>query len=251
MIVDAHIHLYDTFEGLPGSAPEQLVKELKNRGISKAWTFTLNGFFGNCREENDKLAELCARSGGMFIPFMTVNPRDEREAVEEVERAYYELGMKGLKIHNWLQAFSLTNKWFHEIVKKCCQLSIPIVFHDGTPPYCTPLQICHIAEKYPQSTIILAHSGINDLWREALYGAERNRNVYLCTCSAQYIGLKEIVIRLGPERVIYGSDAGFGDAGIIDDNLKKVYLLGLKDSDLEKVLYKNAEHILGTQICSI
>ena len=245
MIIDAHIHLADGFESLPGGSTSELVKDLAKRGIAKAWALTLDGFFGNCKEENDKLKTRCDESNGVFIPFMTVNPRDEQGALEEMERAHYELGMKGLKVHGWVQSFSMRNKWFLEMCKKCVQLKIPLIIHDGTPPYCEPYQVAYVAEMMPDLTIILGHSGLNDLWKEALYAAQRLENIFLCTCSTPYFGVKKMVELVGAHRVLYGSDGGFGDPGIIDNNLDKIYMLGLSDVQLEKVLYKNAEHLLG------
>jgi len=244
MIIDAHIHLSGGFESLPGGSSSELVNELAKRGITNAWALTLDGFYGNCKEENDKLKARCDESNGVFIPFMTVNPRDEAKAIEEMERAYNDLEMRGLKVHGWLQGFSMRNKWFLEICKKCAQLKIPLKMHDGTPPYCEPYQAAYIAEMMPDLTIILGHSGLNDLWKEALYAAQRLKNIYLCSCCTPYFGLKKMVELVGAHRIIYGSDGGFGDSGIIDNNLDKIYMLGLSDTQLEQILYKNAMHLL-------
>jgi predicted TIM-barrel fold metal-dependent hydrolase len=244
VIIDTHIHLLDKFESIEGTSVEALMRDLKDHNIEHAWAFTLMGFYNDCKTENDKLKALCDKSNGFFTPFMTVNPRDEIHAIEEMERAYYELGMKGLKMHPWCQSFSMTNKWFFEICRKCADLEIPLVIHDGTPPFCEPYQACYIAEKHPGLKLILGHSGLNDLWKEALYGAMRLPNIYLCTCSTPYFGLKTIIKNVGSERILFGSDAGFGDPLIIDNNLDKIFLMDLKDEDLNNILYKNARIML-------
>jgi len=245
MIIDSHIHLMETYGSMPGCTPDDLKAEFEKRGIVQAWAFTLKGFYGDCAGENDKLKTLCDTHPDMLLPFMTVNPRDEEKAIEEMERAYYELGMKGLKVHGWCQSFSMTEPWFHEMCRKCIDLNIPLVVHDGTPPFTEPYQACYVAEKYPELTIILAHAGLNDLWKEALYGAQRLNNIYLGTCSAPYYALKKIIEAVGSERILYGSDGGFGDNRIMDNNLDKIYMLDLKEDELENILYKNAQRLLN------
>ena len=244
MIIDSHIHLMESYGSMKGCRPEEIKAELEARGIEKAWAFTMNGFYGNCSKENDKLKAFCDQCPDMLIPFMTVNPRDGEKAIEEMERAFYELGMKCLKAHGWCQSFSMTDPWFHEMCKKCIDLKIPLVVHDGTPPFTEPFQACYIAEKYPKLRIILAHSGLNDLWKEALYGAERLKNIYLGTCSTPYFALEQMVKHIGSERIIFGSDGGFGDNRIIDNNLSKIYMLDLKEEELDNILYKNAQRML-------
>lgn len=236
--------MLDRYESMQGCSPKGLAADLAKRGINKAWAFTLDGFFGDCKQANDQLKMLCDECKDVYIPFMTVNPRDEGAAIEEMERAHSELSMRGLKVHGWLQSFSMASNWFIEMCRKCAQLKIPIVVHDGTPPYCEPLQAAYIAEKIPDLIVILGHSGLNDLWKEALYAAQRLKNIYLCTCSTPYFGVKKMVELVGAHRVIFGSDGGFGDSGIIDNNLDKIYMLGLNDAQIEQVLYKNCERIL-------
>ena len=244
MIIDSHIHFMESYGILEGSSPSSLKEELNKRGIQKAWAFTMSGFYGNCAAANDALKEACDICPETFVPFMTVNPRDGKVAIEEMERAYFQLGMKGLKIHPWCQSFSLTEKWFHAMCEKCIDLSIPLVTHDGTPPFGESLQACYIAEKYPKLKVILGHSGLNDLWKEALYGAMRLSNVYLGTCTSQYYGLKQMIKQVGSERVLFGSDGGFGHSGVIDSNLEKIYQMELSASDLDNVLYKTAQSLI-------
>ncbi|MDD5679517.1 MAG: hypothetical protein PHW60_16230 [Kiritimatiellae bacterium] len=74
---------------------------------------------------------------------------------------------RGDNEHPWLQAFSMTYPNVVPVLSKAGELGMPVLFHDGTPPYSAPLQIAYAAEQGPQTTIILGHSGLDDLRDEA------------------------------------------------------------------------------------
>lgn len=76
--------------------------------------------------------------------------------------------------------------------------------------YCrAPLQIAWAAEQVPRTTIILGHSGLDDLWEEAIIACQRHDNIYLCLqgFSAGYI--REIIRRCPVEKLLFGPDGGF------------------------------------------
>ena len=53
---------------------------------------------------NDRVAEICRAFPEQFVGFASVDPH-KPDAVEELDRAVTELGLKGLKIHPQVQAF--------------------------------------------------------------------------------------------------------------------------------------------------
>jgi predicted TIM-barrel fold metal-dependent hydrolase len=118
--------------------------------------------------------------------------------------------MKGLKLHPWLQSFSLSHPAVEPILRRAGELGMPVLFHDGTPPYSTPLQIASVAERVPGTPVILGHSGLDDLWEDAILAARRHRNIFLCLCSLSAGAIREIIRRVPPERLLFGSDSGFG-----------------------------------------
>ena len=68
--------------------------------------------------------------------------------------------------------------------------------------------------------------------------AARNPNVYLETSGMpMHTKIKEAVERVGPDRVMYGSDAPFHHPAV---EIAKVRLSGLKPELVERVLGRNA-----------
>ena len=119
-----------------------------------------------------------------------------------------------------------------------------LFFHDGTPPYTESLAIAETARLFPELTVVLGHSGLNDLWNEAKLAALRYPNIWLCTCGCPYWGLKEIVGALEGERVLFGSDYPLADVRDTRDRIRRVELLPFAQSVLDKVLYQNAQRFL-------
>jgi len=148
----------------------ELRESFESAGISKSWLMTVDGLIENPECNNDVLAEFVKNDLDFFVPFCTVDPNRKKvdENISELERAKYELGMKGLKLHPWLQSFSITSAGLKPVLEKAGELDMPVLFHDGTPPYSTPLQIADIAEKTPKTKIILGHAGLDDLVEDAV-----------------------------------------------------------------------------------
>ena len=124
-------------------------------------------------------------------------------------------------------------------------LGVPVVFHDGTPPNSCPLQIANFATKHPRLKVILGHAGLHDLWKEAIYAAERYPNVYLIPSGMPPNGLRRALKRLPAERFLFGSDAGFGDPYWQPFQLEKIRSLNLSPEEEALILGRNAERILA------
>lgn len=210
-IVDTHTHFPGYAFGQTPKTGEQLRAAFEAEGLGAAWIMTTDGLLSDPARHNDLLYEGVRKHRDFFTPFCTVNPHDGAvKAVKELERCAGSLRMKGLKFHPWLQSFSLSHPAVEPILRRAGELGMPVQFHDGTPPYSTPLQIASVAERVPGTTVILGHSGLDDLWEDAILAALRHRNIFLCLCSLSAGAIQEILRRVPPERLLFGSDSGFG-----------------------------------------
>lgn len=245
-VVDAHTHMPGTaFTGIAGLWAKPFLDLMDANGIDQAWVFTLDGLFFDPVPHNDILKQFCSAEPGRLIPFCTVHPRYPN-AVQELRRCIEDLGMKGVKLHPWAQAFAPTDPAMMDPVgAEMARLGVPVVFHDGTPPYSSPLQIAHFALRHPTVPVILGHGGLHDLWKEAVLAVERCPNMYLIPSGTPPHGLQHAVKRLPLERFLYGSDAGFGDPYWQTFQLEKIRLLNLKPDAEALVLGGNAQRILA------
>ena len=246
MIIDAHTHFLKGYMGAKAGALDQLEAHLQQNRVDKAVLFTVQGFFSDCKAANDELHDAARRFPERFLAWCTVNPRDGQGAIDELRRCVEELGMGGCKLHSWLQSFSVSGPQMPPIVEECIRLGMPLIFHDGTPPFSTPLQIADLARRYPESAIILAHSGLRDLWPNALAAARNNPNIWLGTCGTPLLGIQRIVEAIGPERVIFGSDGGFGSLHRIAREKMKIELLDIREDEKQDILGRNMQRLLAS-----
>lgn len=87
-------------------------------------------------------------------------------------------------------------------------LKIPILIHSGEQPYSMPASVDFVAGEFSDVTIIIAHLGTQgeNLALEALLMVELHDNVYVETSFAMAHMMIEAAHRIGPERMIFGSN---------------------------------------------
>ena len=238
MIIDAHTHLYGRWLNLRGIKPRDFVRIMDETGIDKACVFTLERFFA-ARGTNDTLAALAKGFEGRLYPWATVDPNMGDIAVKDLRRAVLKLGMRGLKIHPWLQAFSLTNSYFLKVVEETIRLNIPIITHNGSPPYACPTQVGNLAKKFPEAKLILAEAGLKDLWLDAVAVGKKYPNVYLCPAASPFSAVLEMVRSVPIEKLVFGTDLGFSQKEEVLLEMEKIRRLPLTEADREKIFSGN------------
>ena len=141
---------------------------------------------------NEQIAEI-SNKDPRFIGFASVDPL-KANAVEKLETAVKDLGLRGLKLAPELQYFTPNDEQHaFPVYEKAQELGIPIIFHTGFSwepqarhVYCHPLLLEEVALTFPELIIILAHFGWP--WHlEATLLAIKYPNVYLDT-SCLYFG---------------------------------------------------------------
>jgi hypothetical protein len=111
---------------------------------------------------------------------------------------------------------------------------------------CLPYQIDRLAEKCPETTIILAHIGGFFSGGAALNVAERRRNVLVDTSEIPFPQMvRKAVDRLGVEKVLWGTDAPCCD---IEHEILKVELAGLSESEKQLVFAGNFARLMGIDL---
>lgn len=209
---------------------------------------------------NDYVAEAVRKAPDVFIGFASVDPWKGRMAVDEVERAVTELGLKGLKLHPIVQAFYLNDRRFYPLWETCSALKIPILIHTGTTgvgagvpggnglklKYARPIPyIDDIAADFPDLTIIGAHPSWP--WQEEMLAlAVHKTNVYidLSGWSPKYFSpsLIKYTNTLLQDRVLFGSDYPFLSPERWIADFEKA---GFKPEIWNKILLENAKRLLA------
>ncbi|HLG50954.1 MAG TPA: amidohydrolase family protein [Chloroflexota bacterium] len=176
-----------------------------------------------------------------LIPCCSVNPNFGAEAVEEFRLAVTEWGMRGLKLMPPGFALSLSSPVMTPIMDLARELGQPVTIHTGNPPG-HPLQVAMLARKWPEVPIILDHMGYRDFSGDAIEAALLCPNIYLGTTlvTVEPGMIRRAVQVLGPERIVFGSNApsAYPDLGV--ENIRRLKL-GQEAEDL--ILGENLRRI--------
>jgi uncharacterized protein len=202
-VIDFHVH-QPSGDAYSSSAYVDVMDDL---GIQMSVVFTYDGLLHPSPAANDSLARFVEPFPDRLIAFATVNPRDP-SAADEIERCVQDHGMRGVKLHPWLQGFSAHIAGLNDVCTAVAEFGIPLLFHDGTPPFTTPLQFASLAMRHPDATIVLGHGGLHDMWREAIAAVSLSPNIYLCMCATPPYAMKAIVEECRLDRLLFGTDAG-------------------------------------------
>ena len=241
-MIDFHVH--QPRDGAYGS--DEYIEVMETLGVEISAVFTYEGLLRPSREANESLARFVAPYPDRLVAFVTVDPRDP-SAAAEIERCVRDHGMRGVKLHPWLQGFPAHEPGLDDVCAAVSELGIPLLFHDGTPPFSTPLQLATLARRHPQAIVVLGHGGLHDLWREAVAAVSTTPNVHLCMCATPPYAMRVIVDRCPLDRLLFGTDAGLRGhpfhlyAAL---RIQQVHRLGLSPAQSDAILSENPRRLL-------
>lgn len=245
-ILDFHAHLDDRWLDRRLPTGDDMVAALDRCNVEAACVFTIMGFYGACARHNDALAERAAMHADRLIPFVTVDPKEGPAAVDELERCLANPCFRGVKFHPWLQAFapSMLKETMTELLRVAARHDVPVLFHDGTPPYSTTYQVADLARWVPEATVVLGHAGSADYTDPAAQLVRDLPNLHGCFCGPRPGDLLHLVATAGADKILFGSDFGAGGWELLPERLDNVLEAGLAEADLRAVLVDNAERLL-------
>lgn len=245
MIVDCHTHWGIAWQDKTPRDPTAWLAVLDQYNISHAVVLPEAGLVdARCIASNhDDMAAACAASAGRMLPFATTNAM-HGEAVPELRRCLDELNFRGIKFHPWLQGCSVSHPAMDEVCELAAASNAPILFHDGTPPFSLPSQIALLAKRHPRATIILGHCGLFEHWREAAAAMKATTNLWGCLCSPHLGAMRELVNRCDKNRLVWGSDFGYGLADIYAYRIPLMNQMRLSDSEYEMIVDTNPKRLL-------
>ena len=207
-VVDAHTHLGLDEDGM-SLDPAGLVGLLDDAGAAQALVFPLHDpeRVPSYRVPNDRVLAWAAESGGRFIPFCRLDPADD--PLPEAERCL-NAGARGIKLHPRAQAFGMVGSGVEGIFATAEQARVPILIHAGRGlPETFGAELVEIAHKHPGAPLILAHLGVADQGI-LVDGLASHPAAVFDTSWMNPLDVFGLLARVGPERVVFGSDPPYG-----------------------------------------
>jgi predicted TIM-barrel fold metal-dependent hydrolase len=249
-VIDFHTHTpaWRTATWLGGATFDagDFLRFMDGAGIDRAVVLSHDGLFNATPETNDDLAAFVGADPRRLIGFGTVHPR-RPDAADEVERLFGELHLAGLKLHPWLQGFSLQEPSLDAICAAVVRHRGILLCHDGTPPYSTPGQIAALARRHPDLPVVLGHGGLHDCWREALASCLVTENLYLCICGTPPYAARHILAHGPRDRILFGTDAGLSEKAEQHYAVARVAEIahwGATDAQIDAMLVDNPRALL-------
>ena len=219
------------------------------------------------RKANDYLADMVKNNSDVFpTGWAAVNPYRGKIALEETERCIKGLGLLGLKFQQAAQQLYPNDKRFYPLWDLCQDLGCPVMFHMGytgigsmTPggggvlpmTYTHPLYVDEVARDFPYLTIIGAHPAA-PYEDECIFMWLHKPNFYR-ECSGwlpkyfppQFV--REINTRC-QDKIMFGTE-GIGAGYPTPRECVRIHMeeMGYREGVVEKLLYENAERILGVK----
>ena len=240
MILDSHMHVgeFPLFNVALDRAG--LVREMREHDISTGLVF---------HPDNDLVRGIINETPGVY-GLIWVNPR-KADAVADTQRRLDEPGsrFRGVKLHPLLDGYHPDDPAVHPIIELLIDRDLPALIHCGHPIFTLPWSIEELIRRFPEARIILGHMGHGNIIyiNAAIDVAARNPHVYLETSGMpMHSKIREAVERVGPDRVLYGSDTPFHHPSV---ELTKVRVSGLPTDLTDRVLGENGRKLFfGEQV---
>lgn len=249
MIIDAHAHLSDTDYGNVGLYLEQMRAAGIDKGVVVPGGMLdvrrmTDYIIGKAQPENRApknayVRDCCQTYASNLFGFVCLDPHDP-DVLSKLEEAF-NAGYHGLKLSPMTHQFSFAGKVVAELASFCGEKGIPLYSHVLYNPGASTAKFVALARQFPKTFFILGHMGFGPADQEGLAAATELDNFFLETSTGNFLHLKEAAKRVGPSKLIFGSEFPLSHPAV---ELEKVLLLGLKDGDREKVTGGNIRALL-------
>jgi uncharacterized protein len=228
MLIDAHAHLGRSLFGIEISE-DDLLSSMQSNGIDQAILIPLKPRDYHFSPENDRISTAVEAYPGRFFGFARVDPWQGEAAVYELRRSLDQLGLIGLFLHPFEEQFAANDEISFPLLKILEERELPLMIAGGYPTFSHPSQLSDLARQFPNLTIIATHGGqINIsgmLLADALRTMRANPNVIMETSGIYREDfIEDTIAELGPERVIWGSNAPYMDQGFETTRVRMAHL---------------------------
>jgi predicted TIM-barrel fold metal-dependent hydrolase len=247
MIVDSHCHLVPTREGL-----DQTLARMKDSGID--FTVLVPGGmvpplgmadFLRGREPlitqdppNQFVLKAIREFPGQFAAFFHVDPAFHDE--DDLEKAVAD-GFCGFKLSPLVNRVAFASRGVQMLCAFAHALEKPLYTHVVASGEASLDALEPLLRAYSRLPLILGHMGFAGTDASAIRLARRYDNLFLETSVGSYAAISEAAHRLGPTKLLYGSEGPVHHPGA---ELKKLELLRLSSSAMERICSDNIKELI-------
>ena len=224
---------------------EDFVKYLDKTGVKKG-IINSQRSYGIKPEEfvagNREVARNVDKYKGRFLGACVVNPQFIDEALREIEYCHDQLGFVWVgELCNYMVPYNYSIKEFELLVAHVVKLNMVLALHTEHG------EMEYVTQKFPEATIAFAHFGddreYDDIFKRIDMVA-KNPNFYLDTSGYGHdrVGVLEYAVKkIGPDRVLFGSDFSINDPSTVIPRIKNAFFTS---EQKQKIFSGNLEALL-------
>lgn len=184
-----------------------LLGMMADNGVSQAVVVAMDPFVPTA-----DILDICRRLRGLLLPFGSCDPAGE-DYLDRFDHLLT-LPITGIKFHSDLQRLPLDSPRLHAMLERLAQSTrsfLPVYLHTGDFPIYQPTAsswqttLPALLGQFPNLTFVCGHSGW-DAPRAALRAALAHPNLFLETSWQPPRLIRRLCDKLGPERLLFGSD---------------------------------------------
>lgn len=214
MVVDCHIHLHCRGGECQADAVARTLRCMDRLGIDLACVSLGDRLIhqpdaDELRRQNEWAADVCGLAPDRFTGFVYASPNHPELSVELIEE-FRGRGFRGIKL--WV--CQLCDHSGNDLIcDKAAELGLPVLQHTwfkatgNLPTESEPAHLVALARRHLEVNFIMAHAGGD--WERGLRLVKDDPNICPDTCGNDpEAGFVELAVKLlGPERLVFGSDA--------------------------------------------
>ena len=213
------------------------------RGIINSQRCQQNGTPAEFVAGNREVARYVEKYKGRFVGACVVNPLFIDEALREMEECRRQFGFVWVgELCNYMKpSYEYKVKQFEQLVEQTVKLGMILDVHTEQD------EMDYIIEKFPQATIVFPHFGDGneyvDIWKRIDLVAQ-HPNTYLDTSGYGHdrVGMLEYAVKkIGPDRVLFGSDFSINDPSTVIARIKHAFL---SEERKQKIFSGNLQALL-------
>lgn len=243
-VIDMHAHM-GPFSGIhfPLDTPAKVAEHMAQTGV-RLVCFAHHDAIGSPEISNRTALEAVRACPDKFRAYLTVNPNYPEDAKREfplldsVPQAFM-----GFKLHPSMHSISLDDPKYEFVLSLANERRLPVLIHTwGGTTLCGATQVRRVAEKYPDTVLILGHA-LFGTWEEGGAVTRDHANTYLeLTAVVGRRGVVEMLVtQSGSDRILFGTDLPWFDEHHYIGN---ILAADITDEDRHNILHRNAERIL-------
>jgi predicted TIM-barrel fold metal-dependent hydrolase len=249
-IWDNHCHLSGVEGDTPAEKMTALLTYADRMGIERlvlymGWPFSQDPDPAELVRQNDQVLAAIEGREDRVLAYAYVSGNHPDESLAEMRRLIEMGPMLGIKL--WV-ARRCDDGALDAIANAATDLKAVIFQHTwikttgNLPGESTPADLARLAARHPDANFICGHAG--GTWEQGIRTVRPHKNIALGIAGGDpTAGLVEMAVReLGPERVVFGSDAA---GRSFASQLSKVLGTDLKEEEKRMALGGNLRRLLG------